>query len=120
MDRAITAKESGIVRWLLEHAAMRDVTVYRQAAVEELRVVGGCTCGCCSLHFQSAGAGETMLADAVALYEDGQRAGLILWGFGGQIGFLEVYDFHPGASRRVPEIANLRSWEDLGKADAES
>ena len=61
-----------------------------------------------------------MLADALAVYEDGQQAGLILWGRAGAIVWLEVYDFHPGASHRVPELPNLWSWEDRGKAELET
>jgi hypothetical protein len=53
-----------------------------------------------------------MLADAVAVYPDKQQAGLILWGRENEIVWLEVYEMHPVADR-VPEIADLRRWEDL-------
>ena len=55
-----------------------------------------------------------MLADALAVYEDGQQAGLILWGKQGKITALEVYDLHPDASHRVPGIWNLRTFEEAG------
>src|SRR5271165_6098 len=82
-ERAITAHEAAIVRWLLEHAAMRNVTAYRQVAVEGLRVSGWCDCGCWSLSFKPYKKGMAIIADALARYDDGQQAGLILWGLAG-------------------------------------
>lgn len=111
--RDITPHEAEIVGWLLEHAAMRDVTAYLTKPVAALRVVGGCDCGCSSLDFQSAGGGrKTMVADGLAIYPDRQQAGLILWGRDGEIVMLEVYEMHPVADR-VPELGDLRRWEDL-------
>ena len=113
VPRGITAHEAAIVEWLLDHAAMRDVTSYRTNPIAALRVVGGCDCGCSSLDFQSSTSGpRTMLADAVAVYPDKQQAGLILWGRHNEIVELEVYEMHPVADR-VPEIADLRRYEDL-------
>jgi hypothetical protein len=112
-ERDITAHEAAIVEWLLQYAAMRDVTAYRTKPVTALRVVGGCDSGCSSLDFHPNISGpKTMLADAVAVYPDRQQAGLILWGRDGEIVMLEVYEMHPVADR-VPEIADLRRYEDL-------
>ncbi len=111
--RDITLHEVEIVEWLLENAAMRDIAEYRTKSVSALRVVGGCDCGCSSLDFHSeVGGPKTMLADALAVYPDRQQAGLILWGRDGEVVMLEVYEMHPVADR-VPEIGDLRRWEDL-------
>lgn len=89
-------------------AAKSDVTEYRRKPVAALRVVGGCDCGCSSLDFHAATGGpKTLLADALAIYPDCQRAGLILWGREGEIVMLEVHEMHPVADR-VPELADLR------------
>jgi hypothetical protein len=61
-----------------------------------------------------------ILADAVAVYPDGEQAGLILWGSDGQITSLEVYDLNPEASNRFPKTSDLRSWEQWGGANRES
>jgi len=112
-ERDITAHEAAIIEWLLDHAAMRDVTAYRKNPITALRVVSGCDCGCSSLDFHSNVSGpKTILADAVAVYPDKQQAGLILWGRDDENVMLEVYEMHPVANR-VPEIADLRRYEDL-------
>jgi hypothetical protein len=109
IERAISPREAAIVGWLLEHAAVGDVSGYRLRPAEELRVVGGCDCGCCSLEFQPKGWGKAeIVAEAYAVYPDGQQAGLILWGRNRELVLLEVYDCHVGASHRTPEISDLR------------
>ena len=60
-----------------------------------------------------------MLADELAVYPDGQRAGLILWGREGEIVWLEVYDCQPESSHRVPDVSHLCTWDELGRRDLE-
>ena len=60
-----------------------------------------------------------MVADELAIYPDGQQAGLILWGRDGKIDWLEVYDFHPQSSHRVPDVSYLCTWDELGRRDLE-
>jgi hypothetical protein len=116
MDRAINPNEAAVVQWLLDHASVGDVTAYRLHQVEELRVVGECDCGCASLNFQlQEWRNASMIADALAVYPDGQLANLILRGREGQIVFLEVCDIDPRAPHRVPEISNLCTWEERGR-----
>ncbi len=98
-----------------DQAPLGDVTAYQIHSVEDLRVAKGCDCGCSSLDFQpDAWRDADIIADTFAVYSDGQQAGLILWGREGEIVLLEVYDCHPGASRRFPEISNLRTFEERG------
>lgn len=120
MERALTANEVKVVNWLLDHSLV-DVTAYRHHPVQDLRVVGGCSCGCASLYFEPKGQrGKVQrLADALAVYPDGQQAGVILWGREGKIVWLEVYDCQPDSSHRVPDISNLCTWDDLGRRDLE-
>jgi hypothetical protein len=58
--------------------------------------------------------GSRIIADALAVYPDGQQAGLILWARPDEIVSLEVYDWDPEASHREPELENLRSYEQHG------
>ncbi len=115
MDRTIAPHEAAVVRWLLDHAPAGDVSPYRIPPLEELRVLKGCQCGCASLDFrENAWGGAAIIADAFAVYPDGQKAGLILWGRAGEIVLLEIYDCHPEASHRFPAIADLRSYQEHG------
>jgi len=118
MDRAISPNEVKVIEWLLDHA-LADVTAYRLQPAEQLRVVGGCTCGCTTLHFKplEQQKGATRLADELAIYPDGQQAGLILWGLEGEMVMLEVHDCQPGSSHRFPDVSNLYTWEELGRRD---
>lgn len=102
---------TAIVDWLLEHAATCDTSGYR--ANSSLRVVAKCECGCASAEFEARSSTPgVILADAVAVYPDGQKAGVILWGCDGEITELEVYELDEVADR-LPEIAYLRRWEGL-------
>ncbi len=55
-----------------------------------------------------------MLADAIAVYPDKKRTGLILWGRHDEISGLEVYELDPVADR-IPETVYLCRWEDLSR-----
>jgi len=116
MSRPISPNEVAVVNWLLDHALV-EVAGYRDRPVEELRVVGGCGCGCSSIDFipPQQQAKQQILADELALYPDGQQAGVMLWGKGGEIALLEVYDFEPGSSHRFPDVSHLCTWEELGR-----
>jgi hypothetical protein len=114
MDRAIEANEVEVVRWMLDNAGVIDTARYRESRIEELRVFPPrCKCGCASLDFEEASGPTRMLADALAIYPDKKMAGLILWARLDRISHLEIYDCHPGASHRFPEITDLRTWERM-------
>jgi len=114
-ERAISEPEASVIGWLLDRAALGDITEYRRRPVNQLRVIGGCDCGCTSLDFRPHLRGARIIADALAVYSDGQQAGLILWGWEGEIIWLEVYDCHPEASHRFPKVPDLRTFEERGR-----
>ena len=118
MDRAIKADEVQVINWLLDHPLV-DVTAYRVNPADELCVVRECGCGCASLYFKRETRNLERLADELAVYSDGQHAGLILWGRQGEIVLLEVYDFEPESSHRFPDLSHLCTWEELGPRNLE-
>ena len=114
MDRPITSAEAAVVRWMLDHASV-DVSAYSGNSMESLRVVGKwCDCGCSSLNFQEEHKGKQVVADELAVYPDGQQAGLILWALHGEVVLLEVHDMDLNSSHRVPTVEVLRTYEEHG------
>jgi hypothetical protein len=108
-DRAITESEIEILNWLFDHAPVGDVAPYRER-LEQLRVYEPTKCRCggtCLSFVHDEGKGLTMLADAVAVYSDGQMADLLLWGREGQVIWLEINEWGQDSSRRFPTIADL-------------
>jgi hypothetical protein len=77
-------------------------------------VLGGCRCGCRSIDFVPDSVASRPVRDAIGSTADGRRNGLILWGTDVAIHSLEVYDLDPDASHALPEVASLRTWEQLG------
>lgn len=106
-DRPIAQHEADVIRWLLDHAAVGDVTAYRTQPVEDLRVIKGCDCGCFSLDFEPNTSGGRIIADSWAEYSDGQKDGLILWGHEGKISLLEIVEYDERLPHRFPGISNL-------------
>jgi hypothetical protein len=39
----------------------------------------------------------------------------MLWGRDGKIVSMEVYDFEPGSSHRLPHPSDLCTWDELGR-----
>ena len=50
-----------------------------------------------------------MLADAPAVYPDGQKADLLLWGRNGQLVWLEINEWGRDSSHRFPTVADLHA-----------
>jgi len=111
--RPLSADELAVVQWLLENAFTGDSNAVDTEAVRRLHVVSQCACGCGSIEFveRPQGEGAVIVADAMAAWPDGARAGVILWSRSGELSGLEVYDCTPGASMRALTPALLRTYE---------
>ncbi|MBK7928514.1 MAG: hypothetical protein IPJ98_13800 [Bryobacterales bacterium] len=117
--RAITEGEIAVLQWLLEHAAVGDVGAYRAKAIDQLQARPCCD-KCAGLLFQDdqiIKVGHEMLADALAVYPDGQVAGVLLWASGGEFAWLELHDTRTeGTAKRFPGTSDLRTWEQHGQS----
>ena len=109
-DRPISEREAAVVDWLLANAVLGGSLEHLRETVGRLRVVGRCTCGCASVDFVPDGqAGEARpIAEARAHDSLGRENGVILWGAGGEISGLEVYEGAPGSANELPEVGALR------------
>ncbi len=111
-NRPISEREAAVVDWLLVNGALGGSLEHLRETVGRLRVVGRCTCGCASVDFVpdgQAGAARP-IAEARAHDSFGRENGVILWGAGGEISGLEVYEGHPGSANELPEVRALRPW----------
>jgi hypothetical protein len=128
-ERKVSEEERAVVRWLLANCALKDVSAYRVEALDEARVIPGCTCGCASVNFVFADSaafekdhglrrGTDIVAEAFALWPDGARADVMLWGCEGRLLGIELTDLGSDAAERFPTVEVLRRWEDYFPADA--
>jgi hypothetical protein len=113
--RELREEEVAVLRWLLEHAAVGDVSDYRASASGELRARPCCD-ACAGLVFDELPRlSLTMLADALAVYPDGEVAGVLLHGYEGRLAWLELHDtMADGTAKRFPAVGDLRTWEEYG------
>jgi hypothetical protein len=120
--RSISDAELKIIRWLLQCAPTAVGKAYAAASLEGLIVVDQCRCGCASIDFEPSGQDSEaeVIADAVASWPSGIKAGVILWGKEGRITGLEVHDVDPDSAKVLPTVAVLRTWDELGGAQSPS
>jgi len=119
-SRSISSAELEIVRWMLQRAPTAVGKAYGAASLERLSVVDKCHCGCVSIDFEPSGqsSGAQVIADAVASWPNGIKAGVILWGKEGRVTGLEVHDMDPDSAKKLPTVAVLRTWDELGGAQS--
>lgn len=118
--RTISPDEIEVVRWLLAHGAMKDVSEYRADSLEGCEVFSACPCGCASIDFVYTGSTKTagqrstsIIAEAIARWFDGTQAGVMLWGNMGSLLGIELYELGgDDIARRFPTVGALRRWED--------
>jgi hypothetical protein len=127
-ERQIVPDEADVVRWLLANAANTDVSAYSAESLTNATVVSACTCGCASIDFSFGedAADVTrddlrateIIAEGFAVWPDGARAGVMLWGKRGRLLGIELYDLGSDAARRFPTVQVMRRWEEYYPASS--
>ena len=112
-DRGLTAQETSLVAWLLEHGNPDFVDFLPD--LSEARVISRCPCGCASVDFAigaavpPVGAGLHVLSDYQWQAADGSLFGVFVFERGGQQAGLEVWSIDGQiAASSLPEIDQLR------------
>ncbi len=107
-DRPISAAEAALVSWLLANAQMGCDTAGPSASVDDLRVVGRCSCGCPSINFVENGqdSGAFPIASAYGTTAEGVISALIVWEREGAISGLEFTELDEPV-RSLPLIDTL-------------
>jgi len=109
----LTEGERTLLQWLLEHGG-EDTSQY-QSQVKELRVVGGCTCGCPTIDLAVGESDHTtigashILADFEGITPEGVDVGVLLRARQGQLSELEVFSLlEVEGSYGYPTIESLK------------
>lgn len=111
-DRALSPQERTLLEWLIENGTP-EAKEYR-GQIEQLRVVGRCSCGCPTIDLSVGGklaaAGSMkILGDYVGETPEGFEVGVLLFASERRLSCMEIYDFggHEGTFS-LPRIETLR------------
>ena len=106
-----------MVRWLLANGGTNGASKFHAESLEGAQVFPACSCGCTSIDFVPQGEtrGSSIVAEAVAVWPDGARAGVMLWARDEGLSGIEIYDLHPDASHRRVTADVLRRYEEFFK-----
>jgi hypothetical protein len=112
--RALTAQESQLLGWLLEHGTPAAHQYHGQVA--GLRVVAQCACGCASLDFvDMRGVGLEILSDHKWRDPGGHLCGIFAFAKEGRLAGLEVWSIDGGATPTIlPDPSLLVPLDRLG------
>lgn len=107
-DRPISEAEAALVSWLLLNAQMGPDTAGLSTSVDNLKVVGRCSCGCPSVDFieNGQGSGAFPIASAYGTTAEGVVAALIVWELDGVVSGLELRELEEPV-RSLPLIDTL-------------
>jgi hypothetical protein len=111
MPRALAQRELAVLRATLCRAATLTLAPEALEHLEDLRVIGGCSCGCESIDFVEYDLEQRSrpIANGIGTTPAGGDVGIIVWGTADAVTSLEVYDLGAGDSDiRLPVEASIR------------
>lgn len=112
-NRPISETEAACIRMTIERApAIPDASAL-VPAIGDLRVVGGCDCGCASVDFEKDSSEHAQpIADGIGRTARGGDVGIIVWGASNAITGLEIYDLGAGDDDLcLPELNSIVAWD---------
>jgi hypothetical protein len=117
MNRRLTSAERELVCWMLENGAPEAIGYLAQVDLLEVSP-WKCQCGCASLQFEMKGRpAPTRGLRPLAEYVFGSKAdcsGIFVYEQAAQLAGIEVYGLTGEAAKALPEIGEMKSWEDWG------
>ena len=114
--RRIENAEADLVRRVLVSAPLMPIPESILNGIAALEVVGVCSCGCATRYFRPEERDQHRVADAVAHFDDGRLANLVVWADAEQVTTLEVVD-HFGVGD-LPLAESVCTWEEEGARQA--
>ena len=113
INRPITPEEIAVIRTTLERTAVSPEYATLVNALEHLRAVDRCRCGCDSVDFaeHDATAPAKPIGDGIGTTAKGGMVGVIIWGTPQAVTGLEVYDLGAGDDDlKLPEPDSIRAF----------
>jgi hypothetical protein len=112
INRPITPEEIAVIRTTLERAAVSPEYATLVDALEHLRAIDRCACGCDSVDFAETDAADPPkpIGDGIGNTAKGGMVGVIVWGTPEAVTGLEVYDLGAGdGDLKLPEPDSIRA-----------
>jgi len=111
--RPLSPHEVTVIRAAIARAPAGDVAPGLLEALEDLRVVRRCDCGCDSVDFVAHDPARPSrpLADGFGETPAGGAVGIIIWGTNDAVTGIEVYDLGAGSEDiKLPVDTSIRPW----------
>ena len=112
--RPINDDELRVIRSALECCAETPEVSELVPTLANLRVVGGCECGCASVDFAATTPEQRQpIADGLGILTNGEHVGVIVWGTSTVVTGLEIYDMSATASGLpLSQVKSIVRWEE--------
>jgi hypothetical protein len=110
-NRSLTDAERALLEWLLQHST---ATPEEKAQLPSVRVIGRCSCGCCTIDLavdgKSASPGTRceIIADFCGTTPEGVFVGVMLHVCEGRLSELEVYSLDDAKTFSLPHLEALQ------------
>jgi hypothetical protein len=113
-NRPINDDEVRVVRTALQRCAEIPEASALVPSIGDLRVVGGCECGCTSVDFVITTSEQRRpIADGLGILANGERVGVIVWGTPKTVTGLEIYDMSATATDLpLSQLRSIIPWEE--------
>ena len=113
-NRPINDDEIRVIRTALERCAEIPQAPALVPTLSNLRVVGGCECGCASIDFALTTPEQRLpIADGLGILTNGKRVGVIVWGTPEAVTALEIYDMSATATGLpLSPLQSIVTWDE--------
>ena len=113
-NRPINDDEVRVIGAALQRCAEIPEASALVPTLPNLRVVGGCECGCASVDFAITTPEQRRpIADGLGILTNGECVGVIVWGTPDAVTGLEIYDMSASATGlSLSQLQSVIPWEE--------
>lgn len=112
-NRPINDDEVRVIGTALQRCAEIPEASALLPTLSNLRVVGGCECGCASVDFAITTPEQRPIADGLGILTNGELVGVIVWGTPDAVSGLEIFDVSATATGLpLSQLQSIIPWEE--------